>query len=66
MPTTKMLNGELSHEVQPAFNKDPTSMSPEFYSPDTEPTNVSLCFEKRLMRNIDLWLVGYYSFVYVF
>src|SRR4051812_46442714 len=52
----------IANEAQPVCNKEAPSVS-DF---DTETSNVSPEFEKRLLRKIDFWLVGFYSLVYVF
>src|SRR5690242_4893711 len=56
----------VANEASPPFDKDSTSESPISSDPATESLNVSSDFEKRLMRKIDWWLVGFYSLVYVF
>ncbi|KAJ8113269.1 hypothetical protein OPT61_g4558 [Boeremia exigua] len=56
----------VASEAQATSEKLSTSMSPTSSTPATESLNVSPEFEKKLMRKIDVWLVGFYSLVYVF
>jgi hypothetical protein len=69
MATTKDPIDKLSYvanKVQPILDKDTTSVYPTSSSSDTEIASVSPEFEKKLMRKIDFWLVGFYSLVYIF
>jgi hypothetical protein len=43
-----------------------TSDDPEVTSSDVELTEANAEVEKKVMRKIDLWLVGFYSLVYIF
>ncbi|KAF9691881.1 hypothetical protein EKO04_009965 [Ascochyta lentis] len=56
----------VANEAQPIFDKDTSLVLPQSTNLDTESSNVSPEFEKRLLRKIDFWLVGFYSLVYVF
>ncbi|KZM20245.1 uncharacterized protein EKO05_0003700 [Ascochyta rabiei] len=69
MATTKNPIDKLAYianEAQPVYDKKAPSVSPTLSNPDTETSSVSPEFEKRLLRKIDFWLVGFYSLVYVF
>jgi hypothetical protein len=56
----------VANEAQADFEKETSSVSPTSSTPDTELASLSPEFEKKLMRKIDFWLVGFYSLVYVF
>ncbi|KAJ4987630.1 high-affinity nicotinic acid transporter [Stagonosporopsis vannaccii] len=56
----------VANEASPVLDKDSTSVSPQSSNPAPESLNFSPEFEKKLMRKIDWWLVGFYSLVYVF
>lgn len=56
----------VANEALPISDKDSDAVSPTSSNPATEALNVSPEFEKKLMRKIDWWLVGFYSLVYVF
>lgn len=56
----------VAKEAQTVLDKDVSSVSPTSTNSDAEVASVSPEFEKRLMRKIDFWLVGFYSLVYIF
>ncbi|KAL4899216.1 hypothetical protein BDW74DRAFT_171679 [Aspergillus multicolor] len=61
---------KVSEKGQPNVSTTPSNISPSL-SGIPEDANIreskyDATFEKRVMRKIDLWLVGFYSFVYIF
>jgi hypothetical protein len=56
----------VANEAQSVLDKDITLASRTASQSDAETSHVSPEIEKRLLRKIDFWLVGFYSLVYVF
>ncbi|KAF4841367.1 MFS transporter prlL [Colletotrichum siamense] len=57
---------QVANETQLFSEKGAGSTTEATSNPDIEATPKDAALEKRIMRNIDLWLVGFYSLVYVF
>lgn len=56
----------IANGAQPVFDKEISSVSPSSSNLDAETADVSAEFERKLLRKIDFWLVGFYSLIYVF
>ncbi|KAK1541000.1 high-affinity nicotinic acid transporter [Colletotrichum paranaense] len=56
----------VADHVQTFPEKTTKTESIDVSDPETEESNTRPEFEKKLLRKIDLWLVGFYSLVYVF
>ncbi|KAI8289392.1 hypothetical protein K4K60_008904 [Colletotrichum sp. SAR11_57] len=57
---------QVANETQLFSEKGAGSTTEATSNPDIEATPKDTALEKRIMRKIDLWLVGFYSLVYVF
>ncbi|KAI8314054.1 hypothetical protein K4K61_006170 [Colletotrichum sp. SAR11_59] len=57
---------QVANETQLFSEKGAGSTTEATSNPDIEATPKDAALEKRIMRKIDLWLVGFYSLVYVF
>ncbi|KAH0442452.1 high-affinity nicotinic acid transporter [Colletotrichum camelliae] len=57
---------EVANETQVFSAKADGSATETTSNPDIESSRKDAVLEKRIMRKIDLWLVGFYSLVYVF
>ncbi|KAH6642919.1 retrograde regulation protein 2 [Boeremia exigua] len=56
----------VANEAHLVSHKGSSSVSRTTSDPTAESLSVSPEFEKKLMRKIDFWLVGFYSLVYIF
>ncbi|KAJ0332012.1 hypothetical protein COL922a_011567 [Colletotrichum nupharicola] len=57
---------QVANETQLFSEKGAGSTTEATSNPDIEASPKDAALEKRIMRKIDLWLVGFYSLVYVF
>ncbi|KAJ0353784.1 hypothetical protein COL154_002871 [Colletotrichum chrysophilum] len=57
---------QIANETQLFSEKGAGSTTEATSNPDIEAAPKDAALEKRIMRKIDLWLVGFYSLVYVF
>ncbi|KAF3037916.1 hypothetical protein E8E12_001639 [Didymella heteroderae] len=56
----------VANGAQTVFDTESTPVSPTSSNLAAENLNVNPDFEKKLLRRIDRWLVGFYSLVYIF
>lgn len=56
----------VANGTQAMLEKDSLSVTLKSSDPTTEIVNASSKFERKLLRKIDYWLVGFYSLVYIF
>ncbi|KAF1924761.1 MFS general substrate transporter [Didymella exigua CBS 183.55] len=63
-PTDKL--SYVANEIPTVFEKDLVSVTPTTSSPAAESLTASPEIERKLLRKIDFWLVGFYSLVYIF
>ncbi len=69
MATTRDPIDKLSYVTNEAhilYERDSSTVLQASSATATESHNVSPELEKKLMRKIDFWLVGFYSIVYIF